>query len=310
MSVAIYTNNTKLSQSWQIVLRDELPNTTIEIYPSISDFNDVDFLVCWKPVHGLFAQFPNLKAIQALGAGVDSLFAHNVIDAHIQVSKIVDDQLTQDMWEHVLCIVMNDMKNLFTYQEQQIQKLWKTKRYKRINNTSIGILGLGTIGSFVAQQFSQLGFKVYGWSRTLKAVDGVDTNVGKDGLDAVCNHSDYIINILPLTKETRGILNKDLFSSMRSDGLLINVGRGLHLAEDDLIDAIATGQIRGASLDVFGEEPLPENHSFWSKPGIQITPHVAGLTYVKSVYPQVVENINRIKAGKPLLNCIDVEKGY
>ena len=310
MSVAIYTKNTKQSNAWRIVLQEELPNQTIEVYPSISDHNKVELLICWKPYHGLIAQFPNLKAIQSLGAGVDHIFADNVIDAHIQVSKIVDDQLTQDMWEHVLSIVLNDMKNLFQYQDQQKQNLWKPKRYKRINDVSIGILGLGTIGSYVARQFGLLGFIVLGWSRTNKQIDNVTTFVGNGGLESICNQSDYLINILPLTKETRGILNKNLFSTMKTDSYLINVGRGQQLVESDLIAALNSEQIRGAALDVFDMEPLPETHAFWENSNIQVTPHIASLTHIKSVYPQVVENIKRLNAGSQLLNCIDIEKGY
>jgi glyoxylate/hydroxypyruvate reductase A len=310
MSVVIYTKNTKQSNAWRIVLQEELPHYKIEVYPSIADYNEVELLICWKPFHGLIAQFPNLKAIQSLGAGVDHIFTDNVIDSHIQVSKIVDDQLTQDMWEHVLSLVLNDMKNLFQYQDQQKQKLWKPERYKRINDVSIGILGLGTIGSYVAQQFGELGFKVLGWSRSHKEINNVTTFIGKVGLEAICNESDYLINILPLTKETRGILNKNLLSTMKSDGFLINVGRGQQLVESDLIDALNSEQIRGVALDVFDLEPLPETHLFWENSSIQVTPHIASLTHIKSVYPQVVENIKRLNAGSQLLNCIDIEKGY
>lgn len=310
MSIAIYTKNTKESNAWRVVLKEELLNHTIEVYPSISDYNNVELLICWKPYHNLVAQFPNLKAIQSLGAGVDHIFADNVIDSHIQVSKIVDDQLTQDMWEHLLTVVFSDMKNLSLYQDQQEQKNWKKKRYKSIKDITIGILGLGTIGSYVAQQFGQLGFNVLGWSRTLKKIEYVNILVGQEGLEKVCSHSDYLINILPLTKVTRGILNKNIFSSMKSNGYLINVGRGKHLVENDLIDALKTEQIRGAALDVFHEEPLPKTHLFWSNSKIQITPHIASLTDIQSVSPQVVENIKRLDAGLPLLNCVDIEKGY
>jgi glyoxylate/hydroxypyruvate reductase A len=310
MTVAIYTKDTKESNTWRIVLKEELPNHTIEVYPSISDHNNVELLICWKPFHGLIAQFPNLKAIQSLGAGVDHIFADNIIDAHIQISKIVDDQLTQDMWEHVLSIVFSDMKNLTHYQDQQKQNTWKRKRYKSIKEITIGILGLGTIGSYVSHQFGLLGFSVLGWSRTLKEIENVNTFVGKEGIESISSQSDYLINILPLTKETKGILNSNLFSSMKPDGFLINVGRGKQLVEKDLIDALESGQLRGAALDVFHIEPLPENHSFWSNSSIQITPHIASLTDTQSVCSQVVENIKRLDAGLPLLNCVDIEKGY
>ena len=310
MSIVIYTNETKYSTAWSIVLREELPNETIELYPSISDYNDVELLICWKPYHGLIAQFPNLKAIQSLGAGVDHVFEDNVIDTHIQISKLVDDQLKQDMWEHVLCVVLSDMKNLTRYQDQQKLKKWKKKGYKSIKDITIGILGLGTIGGYVAHQFGALGFNVLGWSNSQKEIENVTAFVGKDGIQSLCNQSDYLINILPLTIDTRGILNKDLFSFMKKGSFLINVGRGKHLVENELIPALDSGQIRGAALDVFDIEPLPETHEFWTNPSIQITPHIASLTNMESVYPQVVENIKRLNSGSPLMNCIDMEKGY
>jgi len=310
MSIAIYTKNEKLSNAWRIILQEELPDQTIEVYPSIADYNNVEFLICWNPYHGLIGQFPNLKAIQSLGAGVDHIFEANTIDAHIQVSKLVDDQLTQDMWEHVLSIVLSDMKNLPIYQQQQQNKAWKRRRYKGIKNTTIGILGLGTIGSYVGRQFNLLGFEVLGWSRSAKLIDGIATFEAEDGLFSVCKTSDYLINILPLTNETKGILNKMVFSKMKPSSFIINVGRGPHLVDEDLIESIDSELIRGASLDVFHIEPLSALHDFWIHPKISITPHIASMTNMETVYPQIVENIQRLNSGLPLLNLIDVEKGY
>lgn len=310
MSVVIYTKNAKQSQAWLTTLKEELPNHTIEIYPSIEDFNAVKLLICWKPPQNMIAQFPNLEAIQSLGAGVDHIFESNTIDAHIQVSKIVDDQLTHDMWEHCLSIVFNDMKNLPFYQTKQSEKVWKPRRYKRIKDISIGILGLGTIGMYVAENFANLGFKVMGWSKSVKNSASIFTFKGQNGLIKVCEDSDYLVNILPLTDATKGILNTSLFSKMKSDGFLINVGRGQHLVDEDLIIALENEELRGASLDVFQVEPLSDSHPFWSQSKIQITPHIASLTHIKSVYPQVVENIRRIHSDKALLNRIDVGKGY
>jgi len=310
MSVAIYTKNKKQLNRWQEILKSELPEKKVEIYPDISDFTSIDFLICWKPYSGLVEKFPNLKAIQSLGAGVDHIFDTNEIDPVIQVSKIVDHQLTHDMWEHVLSIVLADMKNLALYQKQQTTYLWKPKRYRRFKDTTIGILGLGTIGSYVARQFAQLGFKVAGWSGSKKEIANVETHVGQSGLDMVCNESDFLINILPLTNATSGILNKELFSKMKPSSYLINVGRGAHVVDEDLVASLRDGEIRGAALDVFHMEPLPVNHDFWNNTQILVTPHIASLTHIDSVYPQVVENIRRLDAGRVLLNTIDVEKGY
>ncbi len=310
MSIAIYTKNEKQSRKWLDILKRELPDFRIEIYPNINYFEAVELLICWKPYTGLIDKFTNLRAIQSLGAGVDHIFDYNAIHASIQVSKIVDDQLTQDMWEHVLGIVMADMKNLDLYREQQKTNSWKPKRYKRIKDTTIGILGLGTIGKYVADQFANLGFEVLGWSRSPKTLQKITSFVGQEGMEQVGRNADYLINILPLTTETRGVFDKDFFSIMKPSSLFINVGRGPHVVDDDLIDCLDSDILRGAALDVFHTEPLPEDHKFWAHPKILVTPHIASLTSIKSVFPQVVENIQRLNTGKPMLNVIDVEKGY
>lgn len=310
MSIVIYTKSEKHSLKWKGVLQKELPESRIEVYPEISHFDAVEFLICWKPYRGLIDRFRNLKAIQSLGAGVDHIFEQNDIPSNIQVSKVVDHQLTQDMWEHVLSIVLADMKNLSLYDDQQQIRKWKPKRYKRIKDVTIGILGLGRIGSYVASQFSKLGFQVLGWSRSMKNFDDVISHEGNEGLDAVLQNSDYLINILPLTDETKGLLNGENFAKMKPSSYVINVGRGQHLVEGELIKCVDNEEIRGASLDVFDTEPLPDSHAFWLHKKIKITPHIASLTHIDSVYPQVVENYNRLISGKPLLHRIDVEKGY
>ncbi len=310
MSIVIYTKNAKQSNIWLDTLKNELPNHKIEVYPDVSDFDEVELLICWKPYHGLIEKFSNLKAIQSLGAGVDHIFDSNIIHPFIQVSKLVNHQLTQDMWEHILGIVLYDMKNFSFYEQQMLKNNWKPRWYKNIKDITLGIFGLGTIGNFVARQFSQLGFDVIGWSKSAKNIKNVTTYTGQKGIDTVCKNSDYLINILPLTTETKGILNKNLFSKMKSSSYLINVGRGAHVVDDDLLDALNSGVLRGAALDVFHEEPLRDVHGFWSHTGVFITPHVASLTNVKSVYPQIIENIRRLNSGLPLLNRIDIEKGY
>lgn len=310
MSVAIYTKNEKQSARWQEVLRRELPDLSIEVYPSIKDFSKIKLLVCWKPYKGLIERFPNLKAIQSLGAGVDHIFKENTVASGIQVSKVVDHQLRQDMWEHALSIIMADMKNLRLYQERQKEKIWKPKRYKRMKDVSIGILGLGSIGSYVASRFAEMGFSVQGWSRSDKDIDGVESSCGEAGLKNLCSSVDYLVNILPLTEATRGILNDDLFSLMKPSSYLVNIGRGAHVVEEDLLKCLEEEVIRGAALDVFSTEPLPENSAFWHRAGVTITPHVASLTHIDSVYPQVVENVKRLEANLPLLNAIDVRREY
>lgn len=310
MSIVIYTKNEKQSQKWFDLLKTNLPKETIEIYPNVSNYKLVTFLVCWKPEEGLLDKFPNLKGIQSLGAGVDHILQHHSVPTSVQLSKVVDRNLTHDMWEHSMSIILSDMKNIQIHSKNQILKNWKPKRYKRIKDVSIGILGLGTIGSYVASRFADTGFKVRGWSRSKKDIPNVVAYSGNDGLKQLLGSSDYVVNIMPLTSETKGIIDSMFLSAMKNGSYLINIGRGAHVVDEDLLSSIDSGHLRGAALDVFHIEPLPEESLFWNHPSILITPHIASLTHVDSVYPQVVENYKKIKLGLPLANLVDLAKGY
>ena len=310
MSIVIYTKNKKQSQKWFEALKSNLPNETIEIYPNISNFDLVTFLVCWKPEEGLLDKFLNLKAIQSLGAGVDHILDSHKVPSHVQVSKVVNNDLTHDMWEHAMSIILSDMKNLSIHSKNQSSKIWKPKRYKRIKEVSIGILGLGTIGKYVATQFAKTGFEVGGWSRSKKDIQYVDTFAGEFGLNLLLSKSDYVVNILPLTPETNGIINHNFISNMKQGSYFVNIGRGPHVVDEDLLASLDSGYLRGAALDVFHSEPLPMKSRLWNHPSIIITPHVASLTHIDTVYPQVVDNYKRLKNRKRLLNLVDLLKGY
>lgn len=290
MSIAIYTQNEKQSQKWLQKLKSNLEGEQVEVYPNISNFDDVTFLVCWKPEDGLLDKFPNLEAIQSLGAGVDHILDHHSIPSGIQLSKVVDDNLTHDMWEHTLSIIMADLKNLDTHSRNQNDKNWYPKRYRRIKEVSIGILGLGAIGKYVAAQFANVGFEVMGWAKSIKDITNVQTFAGDVGLGSMLSMSDYVVNILPLTRDTESIIADEFLIMMKQGSYLINIGRGSHVVEKDLLSNIKNGALRGASLDVFHTEPLPRNSPLWSHPSIRITPHVASLTHIDSVYTLVVDN--------------------
>ncbi len=310
MSIAIYTKNVKQSQKWKQILRSKLQNEKIEIYPNITNFDSVTFLVCWKPEENLLRKFSNLKAIQSLGAGVDHILDHHIVPSHIQVSKVVDNNLSHDMWEHAMSIILSDMKNLSIHAKNQASKTWKYKKYKRIKDVSIGILGMGIIGKYVAMKFANTGFKVGGWSRSKKEIQNVVSYSEDSGMKSLLLDSDYVVNILPLTKETKGLIDHNFFSNMKKGSYFINIGRGRHVVDADLLSNIDIGHLRGAALDVFQSEPLPKESPFWNHSSIIVTPHIASLTHIDSVYPQVIENYLRLIKGERLLNLVDLTKGY
>lgn len=309
MSIAILTNF-RNPATWKNALQAKLPNTKIDVFKESKDALNATFLVCWKPEKDQLKAFPNLKVIQSLGAGVDHIFDTNKIKDRIKVVRIIDERLSTDMWEYVLATTMYHLKDFAQYNRQESYQYWRTHQYKTIPETTVSVLGLGQIGGYVAQQFAKLGFKTQGWSNSPKKIRKVKSFVGEKQLPKLLKQTDVLINILPLTTSTTGILNEKLLSQLPRGAYLINVGRGGHLVEVDLIPLIDNGHLSGASLDVFHTEPLPQKHPFWTHPKIQITPHVASLTNLESAINQVVENYKRMKRGEKLLNEVSPEKGY
>lgn len=309
MSILLVFENKDVSP-WAKMLKAKLPETSIEIYPDVKDKAAVDFVICWKPKKNVFAEFPNIKVIQSVGASIDHITNSQVLNKGEIVTRIVDDRLSHDMWEFTLSIVLAQQKNLKTYLQNKESKEWKPKDYKSTDKTSVSIMGLGSIGTHVAEQFALFGFKVKGWSNSPKEISNVESFIGKEELNAFLNDSDFLINLLPLTKETENILNKHTLQKLPKHSFLINVGRGEHLVEADLIELLDSTMLSGAFLDVFRTEPLPTDHPFWSHPKIQITPHIASLTNVESAINQIIENYNRFLNNKELLNTVSLSKGY
>jgi len=309
MSILIICNN-KDPEPWQKSLRKKLPGTSISIYPDVKDKDSIELAICWKPANNVLENFPNLKAVQSLGASVEHIFDTNNIDKLIQVTRIIDPQLSVDMFEFLLAISLNHIKNLKTYFHQNLRKEWKQHPYLSINECTISIMGLGKIGGYVAKNFSKTGFLVQGWALPGTNIKGVKVFSGKNGLIKMLSNTDILINILPLTKETKGILNKKLLMNIKKGAFLINVGRGPHLVNKDLLGLLNDNHLSGASLDVFDEEPLPEDSILWNKPKINITPHVASLTNINTAVEQIVDNYRRLKSGRPLKNLVSHESGF
>lgn len=309
MSILIIFEN-KNPQPWKKILKEKLPNTTVEIYPDVKDKSDIDFAICWKPKNNVFAQFPNLKVAQSVGAAIDHITNSQTIDDHITVTRIIDKQLSSDMWEFLISIVISQIKNIPLYAEQQKSKTWRQHEYLSIHGTTISILGLGKIGGFVAENFAKMGFKVNGWSNSKKEITNVKSYTGKEELDIFLSQSNFLINLLPLTNETENIINKNMLKKLPKGSFFINVGRGEHLIEKDLLELLDNSHLSGALLDVFREEPLPNNHPFWQHPKIQITPHIASTTNVENAISQIVNNYERFTKNKELLNIVSLNKGY
>jgi len=252
---------------------------------------------------------PNLKLIQKLGAGVDTIIASPVIPHHVRVARLAPDSQAQEMARYCLTHVLDDLIGLAQYRSNALQKIWRTQAPRHPEDTNIAILGVGHIGQAIARLFNYLNFRVSGWSKTPRDLPDINCFVGKDGLKRVLQNADVIIVALPSTKHTKELINMEVFLQLKPMAMLINIGRGDTLDEVDLQTALDKKLLRRAVLDVFCTEPLPESHPFWTHPAVIITPHISGW-HIQGWAEVVAYNYKCIKSGEPLLHEVNRAAGY
>lgn len=288
-------------------LAEHIPLAEIQVWPEVKQPELVEFALVWKHQHGSLSQFPNLKGVSSFGAGVDSIVTDPQLP-NVPVARIVDDNLAKDMANYILAMIQHHKLRLNQFANQQSQSLWKPKSARR--GKQVGILGFGQLGQAAALLLSQMGYQVEAWGRSNRKVGEVTCASGEQAFERIVSSSDYLVCLLPLTKETENILDRRVFALMPTDSALINVARGKHLVEQDLLDALEQQQLAFAYLDVFIQEPLPKQHAFWQHPNIQVTPHISAVTNVDTAVSQIVENYYRVKQQQPMLHCIDLKQGY
>jgi glyoxylate/hydroxypyruvate reductase A len=309
MSIAIIFNH-KDPAPWKKELEKNLPDTLVEIFPDITDKQQVEFILCWKPMPGLLAEFPEVKVIQSVGASADHILNTQRLKPEVIISRIVDQNLSIDMFEYLLAIILVKLKNMEQYAADKKNKVWKPAAYKGIADTTITVLGLGQIGGYVGQKLAQMNFNVKGWSASEKSIDGITSFHGPEGFQEAVKEADFLINLLPLTTETKDIIGYNSLTLLRKGATLINAGRGEHLVEKDLIDLLDAEHLSTAYLDVFRTEPLPDHHPFWQHPKIFITPHIASITKIHSAALLVADNYKRLSNKQQLLYTVLPNKGY
>lgn len=284
-----------------------LPEVKVQLWSECTDYEAVEFVLAWNAPAYLWPKLVNLKAVSSFGAGVDSIDLTKIAE-HVPVVRIVDDNLANDMAEYVLTHVLAHKLRLKEYYLKQSSGNWKPKR--AYSQQHVGILGYGELGKACAKRLLANGFKVSAWSNSEKHDSEVDTYYTQHGLDDMLGQIDYLVCLLPLNQHTQGIINKSLISKLQSHTVLINVARGKHVVDEDLLEALDNEQLRGATLDVFSEEPLPKTHPYWSHDKVTLTPHCAALSDIESVTLQISDNVKRLIEGKNLVNQIDRTKGY
>jgi len=304
-------SNVDKASLWKKFLKAELPDLNFQKWSEHTFApEDVDYVLAWKPGAGEIAKFKNLKAILSLGAGIDGIVCDPELPKDVPVSRLVDRCLTQGMTEYIAYWVLHFHRRMGEYAASMADGNWVNYLQADTEERNIGILGLGELGSDAARALTAFNFRVSGWSRSPKSQDGVTSFHGADGLKNIVAESEILICLLPLTDETSGILNAGLFAGMPKGSVLINCARGAHLVDSDLIEALDTGHLSAAVLDVFHEEPPKPDHPFWDHPNVTMTPHMASLTVPSSAAIYIADNIRRVERGELPLNLIDLDKGY
>ncbi len=275
---------------------------------------EVRYIFVWKPAADAFEGLTNLKAVLSLGAGVDALMKHPKLP-DVPVVRFVDDDLSQRMSDYVVAHVTMHHRQFTRFRADQKAKLWSQYYPPAAGETAVGIMGMGVLGQDAVQRLRPLGFALRSWSRTPKQIEGVTGFSGADALDAFLAGTDILVNLLPLTPETAGILNYETFGKLRRDRLaggpvVINAARGGHQKEADIARALGDGVLGAASLDVFETEPLPQSSPLWDIENCYITPHIAAISNEASGVRYFSSILLDAEAGKPLINVVDRERGY
>lgn len=310
MKVVIVSPGRSNLDQWVTALEQASPDLEVEVYPEDTKPEETEFILTWNPPEDIFERYPNLKVLSSMGAGINHILKNPNLPEDVAITKVNDANLKYDLSIFALTLVLDHLRNMPKYYHAKQQKNWNPSGYWRPEDKMVGIIGLGSIGQEVGEKLVQNNFTVKGWSRSEKNIDNIESFHGNDQLGEFLSCADIAICTLPLTEETAGILDKSLFEKLPDGAYLINLGRGSQLEENDLWEALDSGELSGAALDVFDDEPLPEDHPFWTHPKITITPHTASITDPESISKTLAENAKRLEKGEELLDRISVKRGY
>ncbi len=306
MNISFCCTDTK-ADPWLEGLRAAFPGDSVEVWEPGA--TPADYAVVWAPPQQFLDEQQGLKALFNIGAGVDALLQLR-LPAGAKVVRLDDAGMSVQMAEYVCHAVIRHFREFDGYEADVGAGKWSFRRPRNRIDFPVGVLGLGVLGERVARALRMFEFPVHGWSRSEKSIDGVTTHHGADGLHAFLSQCRVLVNLLPLTDETRDLLNRDTLGLLKPGGYVINVARGAHLVDNDLIELIDSGHLAGATLDVFRVEPLPASHAFWRHPKIQVTPHTSARTLRSESIAQIAGKIAALERGETVAGVVDPVRGY
>ncbi|MEY9594636.1 glyoxylate/hydroxypyruvate reductase A [Bradyrhizobium yuanmingense] len=305
----LYKANMVRGAEWACFFAERAPDVPFRLWPDIGDPAAVRYLVAWVPPDDIATTFPKLELVFSVGAGVDQ-FDTSKVPTHIPLVRMLEPGIAETMVEYVTMAVLALHRDLLDLISQQRQQVWREIRITPARRRHVGVMGLGQLGQAVLERLKTFGFPLLGWNRSPREIEGVTCYAGADALPEFLAQADILVCLLPLTDQTRGILNAELFARLPRGAGLVNVGRGPHLVEADLLAALDSGALSGAVLDVTDPEPLPVGHPFWSHPRILLTPHNASMTTPDTAVDFVLDVIARHRRGEELPGLVDRRRGY
>jgi glyoxylate/hydroxypyruvate reductase A len=301
---------------WTTAMRRQAPDIDIRVWPDkVGRAEDIDYAVAWLPPANVLKSLPNLKVIFSLGAGVDAILKDPTLPEGVPIARVNDPDLTMRMSEYVVLHVLMHHRQQRRLDQNQREKIWDPFATHAASAVTVGIMGLGVMGSDAARKLAVLGFKVVGWSRSRKTIPEVECFAGQAEIDSFLERTDILACLLPHTPETTGIINRRVIAKLSRKGpfgapILINAGRGKQQVEADILAALDSGALYAATLDVFESEPLAKDSPFWTHPRVTVTPHVAADSDPETITAYVLRQIRRHQRGLAVENVVDSKRGY
>ncbi len=294
---------------WIPAISRRLPGVEIRAWPDIGNPKDIEVVLTYGAPPSLWKSLPNLKAVINLFAGVEKLLADPDLP-DVPIARMVDPAMAHDMAHYVLLHVLRYFRQMLKVEERQRMHTWEWMKAPKEEDYTVGLMGIGGMGGPIAEMLTSIGLVVRGWSRSWRDIEGITCFHGVDQLEAFLGGTQILVVVLPLTESTEGIVNARTLAALPKGSHLINIGRGEHVIDADLIAALDSGHLAHATLDVFRTEPLPTDSPFWDHPRITVTPHHSGNVRIASNSRLLAENIRRALAGEPLLDPVDRRRGY